>query len=133
MEDQMMQEEPQEGGTQEQMIFENLKLHKEVLSSAKLERWSLRRKINVVKQAKSYIRSHEGALQERLAQSRNTRDAVARASIVVNKVNDFFIQLLLFVSMKKNQYVYKILMLKFTQNNLIRTKMNTLKLTSWAD
>lgn len=85
MDDQAMGDDLQDGGNQEQ-IFENLKLHKEVLSSVKLQPWPLRRKIKLVKQAKSYVRSHEGAIQERLAQSKNTRDAMARASILLNKV-----------------------------------------------
>lgn len=75
----------EEGGTQEQ-IFENLKLHKEVLSGVKQQPWPLRRKIKLVQQAKSYVRRHEGALQERLAQNRSTRDIIARASILFNKV-----------------------------------------------
>ncbi|XP_048515519.1 transmembrane channel-like protein isoform X2 [Athalia rosae] len=79
----------EEGGTQEQ-IFENLKLHKEVLSGVKQQPWPLRRKIKLVQQAKSYVRRHEGALQERLAQNRSTRDVIARASILVNKNLQYF-------------------------------------------
>ncbi|XP_046604050.1 transmembrane channel-like protein [Neodiprion virginianus] len=78
-----------EGGTQEQ-IFENLKLHKEVLSGVKQQPWPLRRKIKLVQQAKSYVRRHEGVLQERLAQNRSTRDVIARASILFNKYWQYF-------------------------------------------
>ncbi|XP_029164015.1 transmembrane channel-like protein 2-B [Nylanderia fulva] len=74
----------EEGGNQEQ-IFENLKLHKEVLSGVKQQPWPLRRKIKLVRQAKAYVRRHEGALQERLAQSRNTKDVIARVSLYVTK------------------------------------------------
>ncbi|KAL7298233.1 hypothetical protein TKK_0009222 [Trichogramma kaykai] len=70
---------------EEQRIFENLKLHKEVLNGVKQQPWPLGRKLKLVRQAKVYVRKHEGALQERLAQSRSTRDAIARASIIIAK------------------------------------------------
>ncbi|XP_014486783.1 PREDICTED: transmembrane channel-like protein 3 isoform X2 [Dinoponera quadriceps] len=79
----------EESGNQEQ-IFENLKLHKEVLSGVKQQPWPLRRKIKLVRQAKSYIRRHEGALQERLAQSRNTKDVIARVSLFMTKKWQYF-------------------------------------------
>ncbi|XP_076248712.1 transmembrane channel-like protein [Calliopsis andreniformis] len=74
----------EESGSQEQ-IFEKLKLHKEVLSGVKQQPWPLRRKIKLVRQAKSYVRKHEGVLQERMAQRRSTRDAIARVSLFMNK------------------------------------------------
>ena len=70
----------------EDQIFENVKMHKEVLNGVKQQPWPLRRKVKLVRQAKAYVRKHEGALQERLAQSRSTRDAIARASILMAKV-----------------------------------------------
>lgn len=76
----------EESGNQEQ-IFENLKLHKEVLSGVKQQPWSLRRKIKLVRQAKAYVRRHEGALQERLAQSHSTKDVIARITLFATKVN----------------------------------------------
>ncbi|XP_057321387.1 transmembrane channel-like protein [Microplitis mediator] len=79
-----MDEDLEDGGTQEQ-IFEKLKLHKEVLSAVKHQPWPLRKKVKLAKQAKSYIRRHEGALQERLAQNRNTRDVLARIAIFISK------------------------------------------------
>ncbi|XP_071635711.1 transmembrane channel-like protein isoform X2 [Temnothorax longispinosus] len=78
-----------ESGNQEQ-IFENLKLHKEVLSGIKQQPWPLRRKLKLVRQAKAYIRRHEGALQERLAQSRSTKDVIARVSIFITKKWQYF-------------------------------------------
>lgn len=75
----------EESGSQEQ-IFEKLKLHKEVLSGVKQQPWPLRRKIKLVRQAKSYVRRHEGVLQERLAQTRSTKDAIARVSLFATKV-----------------------------------------------
>lgn len=75
----------EECGTQEQ-IFENLKLHKEVLSGVKQQPWPLRRKMKLVRQAKSYVRRHEGVLQERLAQSRSTKNVIARISFFMSKV-----------------------------------------------
>lgn len=41
--------------TKEQ-IFENIRLHKEVLQSVKLQPWSMRRKLRLVRQVK--IRKH---------------------------------------------------------------------------
>lgn len=70
--------------TQEE-IFENIKLHKEVLSSVKMQPWNMRKKIKLVEQAKAYIKKHEGALQERLAQSHSTKDMLARWNIYVIK------------------------------------------------
>ncbi|XP_011865678.1 PREDICTED: transmembrane channel-like protein 3 [Vollenhovia emeryi] len=78
-----------ESGNQEQ-IFENLKLHKEVLSGVKQQPWPLRRKIKLVRQAKAYIRRHEGALQERLAQSHSTKDVIARVSLFIAKKWQYF-------------------------------------------
>lgn len=75
----------EESSNQEQ-IFENLSVHKEVVSAIKQQPWPLRRKIKLIRQAKSYIRQHEGALQERLAQSRNTKDIIARISLFMTKV-----------------------------------------------
>ncbi|XP_076649731.1 transmembrane channel-like protein [Halictus rubicundus] len=74
----------EESGSQEQ-IFEKLKLHKEVLSGVKQQPWPLRRKIKLVRQAKSYVRRHEGVLQERLAHTRSTKDAIARVSLFTTK------------------------------------------------
>ncbi|XP_038216690.1 transmembrane channel-like protein 3 [Zerene cesonia] len=68
--------------TQEQ-IFENIHLHKEVLTSVKQQPLGMRRKLKIVHQAKAYIKRHEGQLQERLAQSKCTRDIYARFSIVL--------------------------------------------------
>ncbi|XP_058829863.1 transmembrane channel-like protein [Topomyia yanbarensis] len=56
-------EEAKDDSTQDK-IFENIRLHKEVLQSVKLEPWSMKRKLKLVKQAKSYVSKHEGALQE---------------------------------------------------------------------
>ncbi|XP_072759458.1 transmembrane channel-like protein isoform X2 [Anoplolepis gracilipes] len=79
----------EESGNQEQ-IFENLNLHKEVLGGVKQQPWPLRRKIRLVRQAKAYVRRHEGALQERLAQNRNTKDVIARVSLFVTKKWQYF-------------------------------------------
>ncbi|XP_023937963.2 transmembrane channel-like protein [Bicyclus anynana] len=68
--------------TQEQ-IFENIHLHKEVLGSVKQQPLGMRRKLKIVHQAKGYIKRHEGQLQERLAQSKSTKDIYARFNILV--------------------------------------------------
>ncbi|XP_058805239.1 transmembrane channel-like protein [Phymastichus coffea] len=74
----------------EDQIFENVKLHKEVLHGVKQQPWPLRKKLKLVRQAKAYVSKHEGKLQERLAQTRSTRDAIARASILLNKKWQYF-------------------------------------------
>lgn len=77
--------------TKEQ-IFENIRLHKEVLQSVKLQPWSMRRKLRLVRQAKEYVARHEGALQERFAMSRSTKDLWARFKIwlaAVSKLTKF--------------------------------------------
>ncbi|KZC08272.1 Transmembrane channel-like protein 3, partial [Dufourea novaeangliae] len=79
----------EENGSQEQ-IFEKLKLHKEVLSGVKQQPWPLRRKIRLVRQAKAYVRRHEGVLQERLAHTRSTKDAIARISLFTTKKLQYF-------------------------------------------
>ncbi|XP_011687100.1 PREDICTED: transmembrane channel-like protein 3 [Wasmannia auropunctata] len=79
----------EESSNQEQ-IFENLNLHKEVLSGTKQQPWPLRRKIKLVRQAKAYIRRHEGVLQERLAQSHSTKDVIARVSLFMTKKWQYF-------------------------------------------
>ncbi|EGI62029.1 Transmembrane channel-like protein 3 [Acromyrmex echinatior] len=79
----------EESSNQEQ-IFENVSVHKEVLSAIKQQPWPLRRKIKLIRQAKAYIRRHEGALQERLAQSRNTKDIIARVSLFMTKKWQYF-------------------------------------------
>ncbi|XP_050361227.1 transmembrane channel-like protein [Nymphalis io] len=68
--------------TQEQ-IFENIHLHKEVLGSVKQQPLGMRRKLKIVHQAKGYIKRHQGQLQERLAQSKSTRDIYARFNILL--------------------------------------------------
>ncbi|XP_050312328.1 transmembrane channel-like protein isoform X2 [Anthonomus grandis grandis] len=70
--------------TQEE-IFENIRLHKEVLGQVKMQPWTIRKKLKLVVQAKSYIKKHEGQLQERLAQSHSTRDMLARWNIMLIK------------------------------------------------
>lgn len=46
----------------------------------------MRRKLRMVRQAKEYIARHEGALQERFAMSRSTRDLWARFKILLAAV-----------------------------------------------
>lgn len=76
-----------EDGTTQEQIFENIRLHKEVLSNVKLQPWTMRRKIKLVQQAKAYVKRHEGELQERLAQSKSTKDILARFNIWFVKVS----------------------------------------------
>ncbi|XP_044745628.1 transmembrane channel-like protein 3 [Coccinella septempunctata] len=70
-------EDSVQAASQEQ-IFENIKIHKEVLQYVKMQPWDMRKKLKLVIQAKAYIKRHEGALQERLANSGSTKDRLAR-------------------------------------------------------
>ncbi|KAI8431210.1 hypothetical protein MSG28_001248 [Choristoneura fumiferana] len=72
--------------TQEE-IFKNIRMHKEVLSSVKQQPLGLRRKLKLVHLAKGYIKCHEGQLQERLAQSKSTRDIYARFNILLTSAS----------------------------------------------
>lgn len=51
----------------------------------------MRRKLRLVRQAKEYIARHEGALQERFAMSRNTKDLFARLKIIIATVTQYMI------------------------------------------
>ncbi|XP_050420636.1 transmembrane channel-like protein [Adelges cooleyi] len=75
----------EDAGISQEQIFENIRLHKEVLSSVRQQPWSIRRKMKLVQQAKEYVKKHEGQLQERLAMSKSTRDMLARFHILVVK------------------------------------------------
>ncbi|CAH0577839.1 unnamed protein product [Chrysodeixis includens] len=77
-------EDGQSAAVTQEQIFENIHLHKEVLGSVKQQPLGMRRKLKIVHQAKAYIKRHEGQLQERLAQSKSTRDIYARFNILIN-------------------------------------------------
>ncbi|KAJ2954092.1 hypothetical protein O0L34_g2308 [Tuta absoluta] len=77
-------EESQPAVVTQEQIFENIHLHKEVLGSVKQQPLGMRRKLKLVHQAKAYIKKHQGQLQERLAQSKSTRDIYARFNILLN-------------------------------------------------
>ncbi|XP_063632944.1 transmembrane channel-like protein [Cydia splendana] len=72
-----------QGAVTQEEIFKNIRMHKEVLSSVKQQPLDLRRKLKLVHLAKRYIKCHEGQLQERLAQSKSTRDIYARFNILL--------------------------------------------------
>ncbi|XP_066592542.1 transmembrane channel-like protein [Prorops nasuta] len=80
----------EEGRTTQEQVFEKLKWHKEVLNGVKQQPWSLRHKMKIVQKAKQYVRSHEGALQERLAQRRSTKDVIARISLILTNKSQYF-------------------------------------------
>jgi hypothetical protein len=71
--------------TQEQ-LYDNIRLHKEIIQSVKLQPWSLSKKYKIVQRAKQYVAKHEDTLQERFAQSGNTKDLYARFKIVLADV-----------------------------------------------
>ncbi|XP_062710606.1 transmembrane channel-like protein [Aedes albopictus] len=75
-------EDVRDDGTQDR-IFENIRLHKEVLQSVKMEPWSMRRKLKLVKQAKSYIIQHEGVLQDRFT-SRSAKSLLTQFNIFLS-------------------------------------------------
>ncbi|GAB6023369.1 hypothetical protein CHUAL_008165 [Chamberlinius hualienensis] len=67
--------------TEEQM-FENIKVHKELIEQVKKQPWKMRKRLKIVRKAKAYVRKHEGELVQRLAQSKNTKDVMARYSLI---------------------------------------------------
>ncbi|ETN66260.1 hypothetical protein AND_001913 [Anopheles darlingi] len=71
------------GGQRQEKLFETIRLHKEVLQTVKLQPISMKRKLRLVQQAKSYITRHEGALQEHFT-SRTARSLMAQFSIFLN-------------------------------------------------
>lgn len=100
-------------GSSKEQIVENIRLHKEVLQSVKYQSWSIRRKLRLVRQAKSYVAKHEGALQERFAQSRATGALWARFKLLITAVSklnlpDQFI---------RENYIYNILSYTFNAEN----------------
>lgn len=72
--------------TQEQ-LYENIRLHKEIIQSVKYQPWSLSKKYKIVQKAKQYVSRHEDTLQERFAQSGNTKDLYARFKIIMADVS----------------------------------------------
>lgn len=68
--------------TQEQ-LYENIKIHKEIIQSVKNQPWSLSKKYKIVQKLKRYISQHEDTLQERFALSGNTYDLYARFKILI--------------------------------------------------
>lgn len=93
-----MEENTNQDSTQEQ-IFENIRIHKEVLQQVKYQPWTMKRKLKLVHQAKSYIAKHEGELQERFASSKSTRDILARLKILIGTVR---------IKMSSQNYCYRL-------------------------
>lgn len=82
--------------TTQDQLYENIRLHKEIIQSVKLQPWSLSKKYKIVQKAKQYVSRHEDTLQERFALSGNTKDLYARFKIVLADVSrHLFIEILL--------------------------------------
>lgn len=73
--------------TTQDQLYENIRLHKEIIQQVKLQPWSLSKKYKIVQKAKQYVSRHEDTLQERFAASGNTKDLYARFKIVVTAVS----------------------------------------------
>ncbi|XP_053674211.1 transmembrane channel-like protein [Anopheles nili] len=69
-----------ESAGRQDKLFDTIRLHKEVLQTVKLQPISMKRKLRLVQQAKSYITRHEGALQEHFT-SRTARSLLAQFNI----------------------------------------------------
>lgn len=89
--------------TQEQ-LYDNIRLHKEIIQSVKLQPWSLSKKYKIVQKAKQYVARHEDTLQERFAQSGNTKDLYARFKIVLADVRLYHI--IIFQLMKAHSLIF---------------------------
>lgn len=66
--------------------LEHVALHKEVVQNMRYQPWDMGRKLRVLRRAKSFVRQHEGALQQRLAESRTAKDVFARGRLLLAKV-----------------------------------------------
>lgn len=74
--------------TTEEQLYENIRLHKEIIQSVKNQPWSLSKKYKIVLKAKQYVSRHEDTLQERFALSGNTKDLYARFKILLANVSE---------------------------------------------
>lgn len=70
-------------------IFENIKLHKEVLNNVKMQPWNMRKKVKLVMQAKNYVKKHEGELQDRFTKTHSIKNILARWNIYFVKVGNY--------------------------------------------
>lgn len=75
-----------ESAGRQDKLFDTIRLHKEVLQTVKLQPISMKRKLRLVQQAKSYITRHEGALQEHFT-SRTARSLLAQFNIFLTTVS----------------------------------------------
>ena len=66
--------------------LEHVALHKEVVQNMRYQPWDMGRKLRVLRRAKTFVRQHEGALQQRLAESRTAKDVFARGRLLLAKV-----------------------------------------------
>ncbi|KAG1692289.1 Transmembrane channel-like protein 3 [Nymphon striatum] len=62
-------------------ISENLRLHKEVISSVKQQPWKMMKKLGMLRRAKTYVQKHEGEI----AQSKRSRDVFAKYKILISR------------------------------------------------
>lgn len=72
---------------QQESTLEHVALHKEVVQNMRYQPWDMGRKLRVLRRAKLFVRQHEGALQQRLAESRTVKDFFARGRMLFGKVS----------------------------------------------
>ncbi len=84
--DQQGQLQLQQQQQQQDSTLEHVALHKEVVQNMRYQPWDMARKLRVLRRAKTFVRQHEGALQQRLAESRNAKDIFARGRMLITKV-----------------------------------------------
>ena len=85
------------GGAEDQQPTAHVALHKEVIQGMRYQPWDLGRKLRVLRKAKLYVRQHEGALQQRLAESRTAKDVLARGRILIIKVHSLHFMLIIII------------------------------------
>lgn len=71
---------------QQDSTLEHVALHKEVVHNMRYQPWDMGRKLRVLRRAKLFVQQHEGALQQRLAESRTVKDFFARGRLLTAKV-----------------------------------------------
>ena len=70
----------------EEQLNKELALHKEVVQGMRYQPWDMGRKLRVLRRAKVYVAQHEGALQQRLAESRTAKDIFEQTQLLITKV-----------------------------------------------
>ncbi|XP_023232918.1 transmembrane channel-like protein 2-B isoform X1 [Centruroides sculpturatus] len=70
-----------EGEVTEEEILENIRLHKELIESIRYQPWRMKKKYKSLRQAKTYVKKHEGELM----QSKKSGDIFTKYTIILSR------------------------------------------------